>query len=256
MLAWLGKPLRRAGLGSVAVVAACLPIAAHADARSLYELTYALSSEVGLNLDGYGASQPLRPSFSSDGFGAGNGPYQLGLRSRSVPSLSDPTQLDQGLDVTGSYLRRLGSTGFGYSFDLGLGLYVAEAGTHGATLDSNTLEVGGGSSLMLGDLSTGPTFETGNLSSRVRVGVRTPALGDASGLNPSFYGHRGDLSRGAGFVSLDGRYRFANQTEMSLSLFYDDANLLTLRDRPTDGTEGRVGGGLQPVIGFEMGLNF
>lgn len=253
MTTWVRKPLFGVGLLSGVVVAACLSTVALAETRSLYDLTYAHGHEVGLNLDSYRGFARLQPGFSSATPDAGNNRYQLGIATRSAPSFADPVNSDHGLDITASYLRRIGNSGFGYSFDLGLGLY-------GGSSPDDALPVGHFSQsaepFVLSQFSTGPTFESGNLSSRMRVGVRAPALGDSEALNPSFLGHRGDLSRSAGYVSLDGRYRFGNQTEMSLSVFLDDFNLSPTRDRVAESSESRLGSSLQPVFGLEMGLNF
>jgi hypothetical protein len=117
---------------------------------------------------------------------------------------------------------------------------------------------GGGirSSFMVTDFSTGPTFESGNLRSRMRVGVRYPVLGDADA-GSAFYGHRGDTARSAGYLSLDSRLRFSNQTEVSVSLFYDDYGVSASRDWLSEGLDFQGGvGASESVVGFEMGLNF
>ncbi|HSM27359.1 MAG TPA: hypothetical protein VK855_04565, partial [Thioalkalivibrio sp.] len=72
-----------------------------------------------------------------------------------------------------------------------------------------------------------------------------------------FYGHRGDAARSAGYLSLDSRLRFSNQTEMSVSLFYDDYGAGDSLNWLHGGLD--FGGGAntgRSVVGVEMGLNF
>ncbi|AGA32503.1 hypothetical protein TVNIR_0813 [Thioalkalivibrio nitratireducens DSM 14787] len=225
--------------------------AVHADSRSLYSLGYTPGADARTNLDAFTSADRLRPGFRND-VQQGSA-LNLEVRSTRLPSAAAPGLAERSLETSGGYRHRFGGSGFGYGVDLGLGMY---APTWDQPFD---LEQGLGdrSSFMVTDFSTGPTYESGSLRSRVRVGVRYPLLGEGDAASP-LYGHRGDSGRGAGYVSLDSRLRFSNQTEMSLSVFYDDYGLSSSSDDwLSDGLGFRGGAGSsQSVVGFEMGLNF
>jgi hypothetical protein len=88
---------------------------------------------------------------------------------------------------------------------------------------------GAHNNFVLTGLSTGPTYEAGNLRSQVRIGVRYPLLADGDTDTP-LYRHRGDTPRSAGYLSLDSQLRFSNQTNMAFSLFYDDYRIGASQD--------------------------
>jgi hypothetical protein len=242
-----GRP--RAWVGALALLLA--PVLAQADSRSVYELSYAFGEESRPSLEAYSTSDVLRPGFRSE---APRGrELSLGVRSTRQPSALVPGLAEQSVETTGGFIHRLGDTGFGYGVDFGLGLY---ASAWDQPPDAAGAAFVGHSSLLVSDFSAGPTYESGNLLSRVRVGVRYPVFGEGDS-HSSFYGHRGDAARGAGYLSLDSRLRFSNQTEMSVSLFYDDhsaGNALNWLDGGLD-FRGGVNAG-RSVVGVEMGLNF
>lgn len=224
----------------------------HADAPSVYEFSYTLGQDALSTLDVFSGSDSLRPGFRNDVHRSRE--LNLEVRSARLPSADGLGFTDHSLETRGGFIQHFGSTGFGYGVDLGLGMRSA-----GGSEDLLSAPgFGGRSSFVITDLSTGPTYQTGNLSSRVRVGVRYPLLGDSDPLNPLF-GHRGDTTRSAGYLSLDSRLRFSNQTEMSVSLFYDDYGLGggASRDWLSDRLDFQGGtGSPESIIGFEMGLNF
>jgi hypothetical protein len=235
-----------------AVVFALFSPPLYAEARPVYQLSYTLGQDALSPLDVFGGAERLRPGFHND-VQQQSRELSVGVRSTRVPSLTSPGFEDHAVQTSGGFIQRFGSSGFGYGVDLGLGL-------HSSTGDG-MLELGGdpatGSSFVITDFSTGPTYESGNLRSRVRVGVRYPLLGEADTAS-SLYGHRADAARGTGYLSLDSRLRFSNQTEMSVSVFYDDHGVGASRNwlgESFDLQGGGAGSG-QPVVGFEMGLNF
>jgi hypothetical protein len=236
-------------LGVLPLVFVSLPL--HADNRTVYERSYTLGQDALSPLDAFPAADLLRPGFRNDVQRGSE--LNLGVRSTRLPSASTPGLSEQSVETSGGFIHRFGSTGFGYGVDLGMGLYSS-------TWDQQVLPADeplrGSGSLLLSDFSTGPTYESGNFRSRVRVGVRYPVLGDGDA-GSSFYGHRGDVGRSAGYLSLDSRLRFSNQTEMSVSLFYDDYSASGSRDWLSEDLNFRGGAASpQSVVGFEMGLNF
>ena len=245
----MGKVAGRAMLVALPLALFALPL--HADTRSVYELSYTPGQDALSTLDIFSGSASLRPGFRNDVQRSRE--LSLEVRSGLLPSVASPGLAEHTLETTGGFIQHFGSTGFGYGFDVGLGMR-SSVGTEDLLPDPSP---GGSSGFMITDLSTGPTFQAGNLRSRMRVGVRYPLLGEADPLNP-FYGHRGDTSRSAGYLSLDSRLRFSNQTEMSVSLFYDDYGLGgASRDWLSDRLDFQGGAGSpESVIGFEMGLNF
>ncbi|AHF00198.1 hypothetical protein [Thioalkalivibrio paradoxus] len=227
--------------------------ALHADSRSLYSLGYTPGDDARANLDAFTSADRLRPGFRND-VQRGHS-LNLEVRSSRLPSAAAPGLAEQSVETSGGYLHRFGGSGFGYGVDLGLGMYAPSWDQPlGFDLDQ---DLGSPSSFMVTDFSTGPTYESGSLRSRVRVGVRYPLLGEGD-TRSALYGHRGDTGRSAGYVSLDSRLRFSNQTEMSLSVFYDDYGLSSSSDDWLSDGLGFGGGtgGSQSVVGFEMGLNF
>ncbi len=241
------RSARRLGLAALPLALFALPL--HADTRSIYELSYTPGQDALSTLDAFSGAERLRPGFRNDMHRSRE--FNVDVRSTHLPSLVEPGSAERALETSGGFIQRFGSSGFGYGVDFGLGLHSSGGGQ---LLD---LDAGGiRSSFMITDLSTGPTFESGNLRSRVRVGVRYPVLGDADA-GSAFYGHRGDTARSAGYLSLDSRLRFSNQTEVSVSLFYDDYGVSGSRDWLSEGLDFQGGvGASESVVGFEMGLNF
>jgi hypothetical protein len=251
MSAWreMGKVAGRTVLAVLPLALFALPL--QAETRSVQELSYTLGQDALSTLEVFSGFEGLRPGFRNDVQRSRE--LSLGVRSARLPSVGGTTLTDHTLETTGGFIQHFGSSGFGYGIDVGLGMRSA-----GAAEDLlPDAAFGGGSSFMITDLSTGPTYQTGNLRSRMRVGVRYPLLGEADPINPLF-GHRGDTARSAGYLSLDSRLRFSNQTEMSVSVFYDDYGVGgASRDWLNDRLDFQ-GGASSPesVIGFEMGLNF
>lgn len=243
-----GRLAGRITLVAAAVAMFVSPL--HAETRSAYDLSYTPGRDALSTLDVFSGADSLRPGFRND--------VQRGrelnveVRSMQMPSVASPGAADRGVETRGGFIQHFGGTGFGYGVDLGVGL--GSSGNADAWLADDAFA--GSSSFVVTDLSTGPTYQTGNLESRVRVGVRYPLLGEPDAAT-AFHGHRGDTWRSAGYLSLDSKLRFSNQTEMSLSLFYDDYGLGSSRDWLSDRLDFQGGGGsTDSVIGFEMGLNF
>ncbi len=243
----LGRP----GGWLCALVLLLVPALAQADSRSVYELSYAFGEEARPSLEAYSTNDLLRPGFRSE---APRGQeLSLGVRSTRLPSALEPGLGEQSIETTGGFIHRFGDRGFGYGVNFGVGLY---ASAWDQAPDAADAAFAGTSPLVVSDFSAGPTYETGNLLSRIRVGVRYPILGEADSRS-SFYGHRGDGARGTGYLSLDSRLRFSNQTEMSVSLFYDDHGAADARNWLDGGLDFRDGlNGGRSVVGVEMGLNF
>ncbi len=248
---------RRRQLGRIAGYAAlvAVPFALllsplHAETRSLYELSYTPGQDALSTLDVFSGADSLRPGFRNDVQRGRE--LNIEVRSLQMPSASTPGAADRAVETRGGFNQHFGDTGFGYGVDVGLGL--GSSGGAEAWFPDDAFS--GSSSFVVTDLSTGPTYQTGNLRSRVRVGLRYPLAGEPDGVN-MLHGHRGDASRSAGYLSLDSRLRFSNQTEMSLSLFYDDYGVGSSRDWLSDRLDFQgSAGSADSVIGFEMGLNF
>ena len=247
VLAGTIRRLGRLALGAVPFALLALPL--HAETRSIYELSYTPGQDALSTLDVFAGADRLRPGFRNDIHG--NREFNVGVRSTRLPSLVEPGSAEHALETSGGFIQRFGDSGFGYGVDFGLGLHSSAGGQ---IVDDEERPIR--SSFVVTDFSTGPTFESGSLRSRVRVGVRYPVLGDADA-GSAFYGHRGDTARGAGYLSLDSRLRFSNQTEVSVSLFYDDYGVSASRDWLSEGLDFQGStGSSQSVVGFEMGLNF
>ncbi|TVP88840.1 MAG: hypothetical protein EA347_05160 [Thioalkalivibrio sp.] len=216
----------------------------------MYELSYTPGQDALSTLDVFSGADSLRPGFRNDVQRGRE--LNIEVRSMRMPSVSSPGGADRALETRGGFIQHFGSTGFGYGFDVGLGL--GSSGDAEAWFPDDAFS--GSSRFVVTDFSTGPTYQTGNLHSRVRVGLRHPLVGEPDAVS-AFHGHRGDTSRSAGYLSLDSRLRFSNQTEMSLSLFYDDYGFGSSRDWLSDRLDFQGGeGSPDSVIGFEMGLNF
>ncbi|MFO7955396.1 MAG: hypothetical protein R6U45_11490 [Thioalkalivibrio sp.] len=176
----------------------------------------------------------------------------------SVRSTGDASVLDDGanalarprlFEAVGGYHQDLGS-GFGYGLNLGFGMESRP--------EWNDLGPASESTAYFTDLSFGPTFASGRFDSQLRVGLRQPLSSDDR--RPGFgYGDRSrDTSRTAGYLSLDGRLRLQNQSELSLSLYYDDYSLNSADDWLADRLEfeGASRDPASSVVGVEMGLTF
>lgn len=174
----------------------------------------------------------------------------------SVRSTGDASQLDEAdnafagsrmFEAVGGYHQELGG-GFGYGLNLGLGMETRP--------DWNDLGPASESTAYFTDFSFGPTFATGRFDSQFRVGVRQPLSADEPGFG---YGTRyRETGRTAGYLSLDGRLRLQNQSELSLSLYYDQYSLNSADNWLADRLEFE-GASREPtssVIGVEMGLTF
>jgi len=236
-------------LGFLPLALLALPL--HADTRLLYGLSSSAEMDTLPTLGRFTDAESLRPGFRND-IQAGHA-VNLEIRSTRLPSVTSSGLDNYALETSGRFIQRFGSSGFGYG--VGVGLDLRSADRAAGVLDRHGLS-GAPSNFVVTGLSTGPTYEAGNLRSQVRIGVRYPLRGDGE-TDPPLYGHRGDTPRSAGYLSLDSQLRFSNQTNMAFSLFYDDYGIGASRDW--------LGGRLefqdspassQSVIGVEMGLNF
>lgn len=236
-------------LGLLPLALLALPL--HADTR----LLYGLSSDAGLDtlpmLGSFTDTESLRPGFRND-MQTGRA-VSLEIRSTRLPSVTRSGLDNYALVTSGRFVQRFGSSGFGYG--VGVGLDLRSADSTGGLLDRHGLS-GAHNNFVVTGLSTGPTYDAGNLRSQVRIGVRYPLLRDGETDIP-VYGHRGDTPRSAGYLSLDSQLRFSNQTNMALSLFYDDYRI----GASHDWLRGRLDfqgspASSESVIGLEMGLNF
>ncbi len=176
----------------------------------------------------------------------------------SVRSTGDAAALDEAdnafsgarlFEAVGAYHQDLGA-GFGYGLNLGLGMETRP--------DWNDLGPASETTAYFTDFSFGPTFASGRFDSQFRVGVRQPLSSDDRGLGFGYGDRYRDTGRTAGYLSLDGRMRLQNQSELSLSLYYDDYSLNSADNWLADRLEFE-GASREPtssVIGLEMGLTF
>lgn len=236
-------------LGFLLLALLALPL--HSDTR----LLYGLSSSAGLDtlptLDRFTDTESLRPGFRND-IQPGRA-VDLEIRSTRLPSVTSSGLDNYALETSGRFIQRFGSSGFGYG--VGVGLDLRSADSTAGVLERHGLS-GAHNNFVVTGMSTGPTYETGNLRSQVRIGVRYPLLGDDPTDTP-LYGHRGDTPRSAGYLSLDSQLRFSNQTNMAISLFYDDYGIGASRDWLSNRLEFQSSpASSESVIGLEMGLNF
>lgn len=230
---------------------ALLAMPLHADTRLLYGLSYNAGPDTLPTLGSFTDTESLRPGFRND-VQPGRA-LDLEIRSTRLPSVTSSGLDNYTLETSGRFTQRFGSSGFGYG--LGVGLDLRSADGAAGVLDRHGLS-GAHHNFVVTGLSTGPTYETGNLRSQVRVGVRYPLLGDGQTEVP-LYGHRGDTPRTAGYLSLDSQLRFSNQTNMAFSLFYDDYGIGASRDWLSNRPEFQGSpASSESVIGLEMGLNF
>ncbi len=179
--------------------------------------------------------------------------YRLSVRSTGDASLLDDTDnafaSTRQFEAVGGYHQELGG-GFGYGLNLGLGMETRP--------DWNDLGPVSESTAYFTDFSFGPTFASGRFDSQFRVGVRQPLSGEARDLGFGYGTRYRETGRTAGYLSLDGRLRLQNQSELSLSLYYDDYSLNSADNWLADRLEFE-GASREPtssVIGVEMGLTF
>ncbi|WP_024326302.1 hypothetical protein [Thioalkalivibrio sp. AKL19] len=180
-------------------------------------------------------------------------PYRLSVRSTGDAPALDATDnafaSPRLFEAVGGYHQDLGG-GFGYGLNLGFGMETRpEWNDLGPTSESTSYFT---------DFSFGPTFATGRFDSQFRVGVRQPLSSDDRGMGFGYGDRNRDISRTAGYLSLDGRLRLQNQSELSLSLYYDDYSLNSADDWLADRLEfdGASRDPASSVIGVEMGLTF
>ncbi len=179
--------------------------------------------------------------------------YHLSVRSTQGRSALD--QIDTGFgsprlfEAVGGYRQEIGG-GFGYGLNLGLGAETRS--------DWNDLGPTSETTAYFTDFSFGPTFASGRFESQFRVGLRQPLSGEADGLSFGHGDRARDTARSMGYLSLDGRLRLQNQSELSLSLYYDDYSLNVADDWLADRLEfeGASRDQVLSVIGLEMGLTF
>ncbi len=233
-------------LGVLPFVLLSVPL--QADTRSLYALSYTPGQDALSTLDVFPAADRLRPGFRNDV--QGNSELNLRVRSTRMPSVTSPGFSEESLETSGAFNRRFGRSGFGVGVDIGLGLHTAMEDP-ALSLNEEPMRQ---HPFLMGNLSTGPTYESGNLRSQIRIGVRQPLYREAEP-SRALSGHRGDAGRSAGYLSLDSQLRFSNQAEVSLSVFYDGYGATALTDWPSQGLDFRHGDD-DSMLGFEMGLNF
>jgi hypothetical protein len=236
-------------LGLLPLALLALPL--HADTRMLYGLSSSPGLDTLPTLGSFTDRESLRPGFRND-IQPGRA-VNLEIRSTRLPSVTSSGLDTYALETSGRFIQRFGSRGFGYG--VGVGVDLRSADSAAGVLDRHGLS-GAHNNFVLTGLSTGPTYEAGNLRSQVRIGVRYPLLADGDTDTP-LYRHRGDTPRSAGYLSLDSQLRFSNQTNMAFSLFYDDYRI----GASQDWLSGRLDFQNSPassesVIGLEMGLNF
>ncbi len=236
-------------LGLLPLALLALPL--HADTRLLYGLSSSTGLDTSPTLGSFTDAESLRPGFRND-MHPGRA-VSLEIRSTRLPSVTSSGLDNYALETSGRFIQRFGSSGFGYGVGVGLDLRSAD-GTAGV-LDRQGLS-GVHNNFVVTGLSTGPTYEAGNLRSQVRIGVRYPLRGDGETDVP-IYGHRGDTPRSAGYLSLDSQLRFSNQTSMAFSLFYDDYGIAASQDWLSHRLDFQGSPtASESVIGLEMGLNF
>lgn len=237
------------------VLAVCgLPMAAVAgDETTRYSLTQSFELGGGPSAS-LGDVTPL--AGADDTHGSTRDPrYSLTLDADAVSRpVDDVTGLGDRVEAAGGFRHRLGSSGLGYGVDLGFGMESRH--------EPGSMREDGASASYFTDFSFGPTFESGGFDSQLRIGMRQPLAGasrdDAAGIGPQ----PRDRTRGASYLSLDGSLRLGNDSELSMSLFYDDYSLDStdgwMEDRlEFEGMRPESGGsGSSSVFGVEMGLTF
>ncbi|WP_019624632.1 hypothetical protein [Thioalkalivibrio thiocyanoxidans] len=179
--------------------------------------------------------------------------YQLTLRTETTGGLpgeeSGMGVLSSRLfEVEGAYHQELGA-GFGYGLNLGLGMETRPGWSDLGPESESTA--------YFTDFSFGPTFASGRFDSQFRVGVRQSLAGEDDALGFGYGTRHRELGRSAGYLSIDSRLRLQNQSELSLSLYYDDYSLNTSSDWMSDRLDFEsTRDPSSSVVGVEMGLTF
>lgn len=236
------------------VVFATPMVAAAEDDTTRYSLTRTLNLDGGDQVAAVGDLSSFSGAAGAGGEARPDPRYRLMLDADAVSRPEDDiTGLGDRFEATGAFRQRLGASGLGYGIDLGFGMESRSA--------PGQLREDAGTTSYFTDFSFGPTFESGGFDSQLRVGVRQPLAGDSretvgagTGLQPR------DHTRGASYLSLDGSLRLRNDSELSMSLFYDDYSLESsegwMEERlEFDGMRPESGGS-SSVFGVEMGLTF
>ena len=240
----------RGSLLAVALLAGAFAFAAApAGADDRYSLLATPQAEALVG-PGLGASA-LRAEPEADRDGASR--YRLSVRNTAdAAALDDADNAFAGprlFEAVGGYHQELGG-GFGYGLNLGFGMETRP--------DWNDLGPASESTAYFTDFSFGPTFASGRFDSQFRVGVRQPLSSDDRDQGFGYGTRYRETGRTAGYLSLDGRLRLQNQSELSLSLYYDDYSLNSADDWLADRLEfeGVTREPTSSVIGVEMGLTF
>lgn len=235
-----------------ALLAALLLVLFLGPAQALAEGRYSLSKG-SVNLGG-GYGQVEDGAAPVDGSGIQRGadsPYRLSLRSRGDTAglANDPLPSSRLFEAIGGYYQEIGG-GFGYGLNLGLGMETRTEGKQPASVGSSTA--------YFTDFSLGPTFDAGRFGSQFRLGIRKPLGHEESTLGYDYGQRPREIGRPASYLSLDGRMRLQNQSELSLSLYYDDYSLDSAGDWLADRLEfdGASRDPSSSVFGVEMGLTF
>lgn len=193
----------------------------------------------------------VAPMDASGVRGGSGSPYRLSLRSRGDTAgvANDPLPSSRLFEAIGGYHQEVGG-GFGYGLNLGLGMETRTQGKHAASVGTSTA--------YFTDFSLGPTFDAGRFGSQFRLGVRKPLGHEESALGYDYGQRLREIGRPASYMSLDGRMRLKNQSELSLSLYYDDYSLDSAGDWLADRLEfdGASREPISSVFGVEMGLTF
>lgn len=218
-------------------------MAVHADS-SVHPLTYTLGRDAH---DAFLTNGSLRPGFRND---VDRGTeLNLTLQSRPMASSADGTLDSRLVETRGVFQQRFADSGFGYGFNLGLGVvYPAQDRGNPNTFrrDQQTF--------LIGDISAGPTYRSGSFQSGLRFGVRQSTFTDMNEEGLSSRSTVRDYARSAGYLSLDGRLQMSRGSEISLSVFVDDPAFFGARDWRSEGFS--FGGQGTSTLGLEMGLNF
>jgi hypothetical protein len=247
---------------AVRSLAYCLPLwllalsCAPLQAEPFYNragIHFTLGQDARVDLDPWTGTDVLRPGFRND-VQRGTA-LQLDIRSRQrTGGLEDENPIHT-LETTGALLHTSGRGHLGYGLDIGLHLHLAPSlaePSRWSALDAVR------SPRIVTNFSAGPVYQSGNLTSRVRLGYRYP-LGEMDLDGQKNAASEIDrLERSGGFVRLDGQLRLRKEAELSWSLFYDDLGRhLSL--------PGAMEGGSfwsprqdpdRSWLGIEMGLNF
>ncbi|MGM0553755.1 MAG: hypothetical protein ACQETK_08155 [Pseudomonadota bacterium] len=225
-----------------------------AQAESLAQTIEGRSLSPSAGLSALDVSEPAGPA-RAPARERSDSRYHLTLRADHDPvSLFENEEAvlnTRVFEAVGGYRQEFGSSGFGYGLNLGVGMQSGETW--------NDLGPGQEFNSYFTDLSFGPTFAAGRFDSQFRIGLRQPLTSDESHPGFGFGSRHRDIGRTAGYLSLDGRVRLQNQSELSMSLYYDDYTM----HEPDSGWladrlefDGASPDAASSVIGVEMGLTF